>query len=175
MLERLAIETGHHVLEVGFGGGDLLVAALDAGAGQVTGVDISPDVVARARRRFAGRAGLTLREAQAIDLPLADESADRVASLHNIYFWKDPARAFAEFARVLRSGGRLVVGFEPAAQMRKWEGHRYGFRLWEGAEAAAMMRDAGFENVSHDIVRKAVDAAFVSGAKPARAPHHDQG
>ncbi|MGB3723613.1 MAG: class I SAM-dependent methyltransferase [Pacificimonas sp.] len=173
MLARLALGSGDDFLEIGFGGGDLLAAALTKGQGAVTGIDISPDIVARGRKRFQRQSRVTLVEGRATDLPLATNSADRVASLHNLYFWDDPARAFAEIHHVLRPQGRVVIGFEPAEQMRQWPGHEHGFRLWTGEEAAQLMHDAGFENVRHETVQKAVDVTFVSGTKAAKRPAHD--
>jgi hypothetical protein len=45
---------------------------------------------------------------------------------------------------VLRPGGRLLLGFEPASELRKYSGHVYGFRLFEVAEVRALMEAAGF-------------------------------
>ncbi len=173
MLERLQPGEADDLLEIGFGGGDLLAAVLASGRGHVTGVDISPDIVARGKRRFADEPRLKLVQGTATHLPLADATVDRVASLHNLYFWDDPAKGFAEIHRVLRPGGRAVIGFEPAEQMRKWPGHEHGFRLWTGEEASGLMRHAGFTDIRHDTVRKAVDATFVSGSKAARRSAHD--
>src|SRR5687767_6859692 len=62
-LAQLEIRPGEAVLEVGFGGGGLLAALLASTDGPVWGVDRSPDMVARARRRFAGIGRLQLIEA----------------------------------------------------------------------------------------------------------------
>jgi len=142
-LEMLDPRPGERVLEVGFGGGGLLAASISAGAVTV-GVDISEEMVARARRRFPGA---ELHCARAERLPLADASVSKAVSLNSLYFWADPAAAFAELARVTSPGGRLVVGFEPAEELRKWPGHRHGFRLFDVAEAAGRMRRAGFEAI----------------------------
>ena len=90
---RLEVQPGDSVLEVGFGGGGLLAMILAATEGEVTGVDLSAAMAARARRRFAKVRRLRLEVGSVDALPLADASVDlllcteviahlRVALLH---------------------------------------------------------------------------------------------
>ena len=144
-MNRLAVEMldprpGERVLDLGFGGGGLIGELLRAGSVPV-GVDISEDMIERARRRFPG---VELHRASAERLPLADGSVDKAASLNSLYFWPGPEGAIAELARVLRPGGRLLLVFEPAEELKKWPGHRHGFRLFEVAEVRALIEQAGF-------------------------------
>jgi arsenite methyltransferase len=150
-LERLALESGEAFLEVGFGGGALLRAAAKAGAA-VCGVDVSEAMVRRGRRQ-----GLDVHKASVEALPFADASFDKAASLNSLYFWPEPGQALAELARVLKPGGLLVLGFEPPEELRKWPGHRYGFRLYEVGEVRGLMERAGFA---------AIDEAWGTGRKP---------
>jgi SAM-dependent methyltransferase len=147
---------GETVLEIGFGGGALIQALVQRGA-RPLGADISEAMVARARRRFGAQAQIAL--ASVDDLPFADAAADKAASVNNIYFWPDPAAALAELARVVRPGGRIAIAFEPSEEMRKWPGHRFGFRLWSEGEVRALMHAAGFTNI---------DAASGTGRRPDR-------
>ena len=162
VLDRLDIGPNDDVLEIGFGGGGLLAAILAATAGKVFGVDISQAMVGRARRRFrreveSGR--LSLSTGSADSLPLASSAVDKACSVASIHFWPDPEAALTELARVLRPGGRLAICFEPPEELRKWPGHRHGFRLWEEGEVAALMRSAGFGGI---------ETAWGSGRKPDR-------
>ena len=143
-LEQLDIQADDDVLEVGFGGGALLAAMLEATRGSVTGVDLSEEMVRRARRRFRGEARLALHRAPVDALPLGDEAVDKACSVNNLYFWPDPAAALRELARVVRPGGRLAICFEPPEELRKWPGHLYGFRLFEEGEVRDLMTAAGF-------------------------------
>ncbi|HYD36047.1 MAG TPA: class I SAM-dependent methyltransferase [Allosphingosinicella sp.] len=138
------------VLEVGFGGGALLRKLLLGTRGEVFGVDVSEVLIARARERFARdvrRGRLHLYQASVEGLPLPPATLARAVSVNSLYFWPDPAAALAELARVVKPGGRLAIAFEPADELRKWPGHRFGFRLFEVREVKALMAAAGFERI----------------------------
>jgi arsenite methyltransferase len=161
-LSCLRLERDDWVLEVGFGGGGLLRSLLLGTRGEVFGADLSEMLIARARTRFARdvrRGRLHLYHAAADHLPLPPATVTRAVSVNSLYFWPDPAAALAELARVVKPGGRLALAFEPAAELRKWPGHRYGFRLYEVAEVKALMEAAGFAGI---------DEHWGSGRKPAR-------
>jgi ubiquinone/menaquinone biosynthesis C-methylase UbiE len=138
------------VLEVGFGGGELLQWILAATSGRVWGVDISHAAFARACRRFRreiAEGQLELALASVDSLPLPDGAADKALSVNNIYFWPDPKAAMRELARVLRPGGQLLIALETPESLRSWPGHRYGFRLFDADEVTALMKDAGFADL----------------------------
>jgi len=71
-------------------------------------LDFCEEMLAVARRRFAG-GGIEWVAGDAMALPFADETFDVVSIAFGIRNVAEPARALAEFARVLRPGGRLVV------------------------------------------------------------------
>jgi arsenite methyltransferase len=161
-LACLGMERGDWVLEVGFGGGGLLRSLLLGTRGEVFGADLSDALIGRARERFARdvrRGRLHLLKASAESLPLPPETVTKAVSVNSLYFWPDPAAALAELARVTKPGGRLAIVFEPAAELRKWPGHRFGFRLFEPAEVKALMQAAGFARISE---------RWGTGRKPAR-------
>jgi SAM-dependent methyltransferase len=146
-LDRLRLAGDDDVLEIGFGGGALLSDLLRATSGRIVGVDLSPAMVSRARRRFRRESRLLLVEGSVEDLPLEDVAVDKACSVNNLYFWPDPAVALSELARVIRPGGTLAICFEPPAELRKWPGHPFGFRLLEAAEVRALMEQAGFTGI----------------------------
>lgn len=106
-----ALQPGEKVVDVGCGAGiDSLIAARLAG--QVVGVDMTPAMLAKARRA-AGEAGLgnvEFRLGYAEALPIADGWADVVISNGVLNLVPDKAAALQEMARVLKPGGRLQIG-----------------------------------------------------------------
>ena len=146
-LAQLEVGRDEDVLEVGFGGGGLLAMLGEATEGHVIGVDVSHVMVERARRRFRGDSRIVSYEASVEALPLDNASVDKACSVNNLYFWPDPAAGMAELARVVRPGGRLAIAFEPPEELRKWPGHRHGFRLFEEDEVRRLMEEAGFTRV----------------------------
>jgi ubiquinone/menaquinone biosynthesis C-methylase UbiE len=114
-LGLLALQPSDRVLEVGFGHGRTIrLAAAQVPQGFVVGVDVSRDMVRMAQRRCLNLAGKGLVELMVGDsrrLPYADTSFDKVLSVHTIYFWEEPIKDLGEIFRVLKPGGRLVLGF----------------------------------------------------------------
>lgn len=75
----------------------------------LTCVDISPAVIAAARKRLAAFPQVRFHEGDMHALPFADASFDHVFAMHALSYSRDPERLIPEAARVLRPGGRLVV------------------------------------------------------------------
>lgn len=108
-----SIQPGETVLDLGSGAGfDALLAARRVGAGgRVIGVDMTPAMIAKARRNVAaaGLANVEFRLGEIEALPVADASIDLVISNCVVNLSPDKARVFAEAARVLRPAGRLAI------------------------------------------------------------------
>jgi demethylmenaquinone methyltransferase/2-methoxy-6-polyprenyl-1,4-benzoquinol methylase len=109
------VKPGDAVLDVACGTGDLsgLFARMSP-AGRVVGADFTPEMLELARvkqRRLPQTVSPRLRYmwADAMDLPFEDGSFDVVSIAFGIRNVQEPPRAMAEFARVLRPGGRLIV------------------------------------------------------------------
>jgi len=114
VLAHAAIASGEEVLDVGSGTGTLAIAAARAAPGvRVTGLDADASILARARKKAAG-AGLEIGfdHGMSTTLPYPDASFDVLLSTLFFHHLPDAAKrqTAAELVRVLRPGGRLVVG-----------------------------------------------------------------
>ena len=93
---------GGHVLDVATGTG-LVAAELRRRGFEVTGVDLSPEMLAIAHRRFGGEVALIQASVEA--LPLVSESFDHLTSAYPLRYVADPEATLAELVRVVRPGG----------------------------------------------------------------------
>lgn len=156
---------GNDVADFGFGGGlglNLLLQRVGQ-QGSVHGVEIADDMLTRAESRFATQiaAGrLRLVNGSLAALPLDDKSLDAAITVNTMYFVSDLSAACAELARVLRPGGRAVVGIGDPEAMARLPFTAYGFTLRPMVEIVAALERAGFKDIEE---RRVTEAAI---------PHH---
>jgi ubiquinone/menaquinone biosynthesis C-methylase UbiE len=150
--EALRLDPRDRVLEVGFGGGDLIARmSRVVSRGCITGVDFSHGAVDVCTKRFASliRAGIIdLYYADVVELPFDTNSFTKACTVNTIYFWPVPLAALHEIHRVLKEDGKLVVCFSPRTAMEnRGKVIHHGFRLYEPDEVKALLKEAGFRDV----------------------------
>jgi ubiquinone/menaquinone biosynthesis C-methylase UbiE len=135
------------VLDVGCGDGLIAFGAVDRGAAKIVFSDISADLLAESHRLARARGVLercAFVKASADDLwPIESGSIDIVTTRSVLIYVRDKAACFAEFCRVLRSGGRLSI-FEPVTRFgqREWTGSRlFGVDMRPVAATAAKIHE----------------------------------
>ncbi len=130
-----ALAPGERVLDLGSGAGtDSLVATQMVGpGGHVTGVDMTPEMIAKARAGAAelGAQNVEFVESEAERLPFADASFDVVISNGVIDLIPDKDAVFGELFRVLRPGGRLQIA-DVVIHTEVSEDARDRIDLWTG-------------------------------------------
>ena len=172
-----ALRPGETVLDLGSGGGfDCFIAARAVGpAGKVIGVDMTPEMLARARRNAAaaGTANVEFRLGELEHLPVADASVDVIISNCVINLSPEKEQVFREAWRVLKPGGRLAVS-DIVATAEIPAGLRQDLELHAGCIAGAatvevltaMMARAGF--VQAQVVPRESSRAMIDTWFPGR-------
>jgi len=169
-----SLQPGQIVLDLGSGAGlDCFFAAKKVGAtGRVIGVDMTPEMVARARSS-AERMGVTnveFRQGYLEDLPVDANTVDVIISNCVINLSPDKSKVFAEAFRVLKPGGKLAVS-DIVTDGPLPESIKQSLSAWAGCVAGAveakeyigMMEAVGFTDVSVNPVffdKETVDAAL---------------
>ena len=129
------LEPGERVLDLGCGAGtDSLVAAQMVGSdGSVTGIDMTPEMLAKARlsAETMGAANVEFVQGEAEALPFPDASFDVIVSNGVIDLIPDKAAVFSELFRVLRPGGRIQIA-DVTIQTPVSAAGRRNIDLWTG-------------------------------------------
>jgi ubiquinone/menaquinone biosynthesis C-methylase UbiE len=155
-IARLNPQPEDYILEIGFGPGVAIQElSRHVTAGLIAGVDFSETMVREASKRNARAIQTGLVELHCGDvtaLPFDDGSFDKACSIHSLYFWPEPLKAFKEIQRVLKPNGMVVITLLPKD---KWPANPPGSALkygttecipYYGHEIEALMASAGFRS-----------------------------
>jgi SAM-dependent methyltransferase len=163
-----SLRPGETVLDLGAGGGfDCFLAARQVGAtGRVIGVDMTADMVARAREnaRKVNATNVEFRLGEIEHLPVADGTVDVILSNCVINLSPEKTAVFREAFRVLRAGGRLaisdVVATAPIpAELQDQAAALAGCIAGAAPidEVCAMLREAGFVDIDVKVAPRSAE------------------
>jgi len=153
-----SLKPGETVLDLGSGGGfDCFLAAREVGnSGQVIGVDMTAEMVSKARKNAenADYSNVEFRLGEIENLPVADAVVDVIISNCVINLSPEKQRIFQESFRVLKSGGRLAIS-DVVATTELPEKLKNDMNLFTGCISGAssitdiekMLKDAGFDEI----------------------------
>lgn len=161
----LDVQPSDRVIELGCGPG-IAVAALAGRAvrGLVVGVDHSAVMIGQARRRNrvaigAGRVRLIHSPVQ--HLHVSDRPFDVALAVNTVGMWPEPTARLREVCRMLRPGGRIALVSQP-----RCPGATAATSAAAADELAALLSEAGFENVRFDTLDLEPPAACVLATRP---------
>ncbi len=157
VLGRMQLVPDENLLDLGCGAGWLVrLLAEQLPEGRVVGVDVSDEMIARARRRYVDLENVMFVRGEADELPWDANFFTRVVSVESAYYWPDPARALREIFRVLQEGGSawlLLNYYRENPHSRQWGDilevpvHHLSAEDWAG-----LLRDAGFAEVAWERI-----------------------
>jgi ubiquinone/menaquinone biosynthesis C-methylase UbiE len=164
-LDLARLQPGEQALDVGCGTGTLaLAAARRVGAsGRVVGIDPSAQQIARARAKAAHRhAPIEFQIGVIEELPFPDQTFDVVFSTLMMHHLPAPLKrqGLVEIARVLKPGGRLVIGDFVRKQDRTGRAAHFHAGGTSMVELSSVLADSGFENIQAESLRPKRFSAF---------------
>src|SRR5260370_3891791 len=157
VLDLMRMEPTENVLDVGCGAGWLSRRLSElVPEGRVVGMDISDEMVRRARRLSVDLDNTMFIVGGVDAIPLDANFFTRAISVESAYYWPDPARGIKEIFRVLREGGSawiLINYYRDNPHCHQW-GNLLAVptHLLSAEEWAEQFRDTGFANVAHERV-----------------------
>lgn len=172
-----SIQSGETVLDLGSGGGfDCFLAAAQTGPrGKVIGVDMTPQMLSKARENAeaGGYRHVEFRLGEIENLPIADGTIDVIISNCVINLSPDKQQVFHDAFRVLKGKGRLAIS-DVVASVPLSDEIREDLALYSGCisgassidDLQAMLKAAGFENISIEPKDKSKD--FIKDWAPGR-------
>lgn len=171
MAAELALRPEDDLLDVGCGSGGLLTEQASH-VRYVAGLDLSEIQLGMARQGLADRIAAGTAEivkGDATTLPWEDGRFSVVASLDTVKFIPDPQQALREMYRVLRPGGRAVVGLGQRIKNQNESGKvdPWGQWQWSDADARRLIQGAGFVDIVVSVLDAGPREQLVRGTKPA--------
>ena len=154
-LEWFAIDETDRVLDVGCGTGFATEGLLQH-TDTVHGLDQSRHQMEKAFAKFGARDRVRFYRGDAERLPFADDSFDKIWSSGSIEYWPNPVDALAEFRRVVKPGGRVLVVGPDYPDTPLFQRLADAIMLFYGEdEAQRMFEAAGFVDIEHHIQQNA--------------------
>lgn len=151
VLQQLQVQSGDRILEIGFGGGDLIDKIGKTGLPHhIVGVERSPDALKVCQQRFQrliNQGKVKLHLADATILPFPDQYFNRLCSVNTLYFWADVPQVLNDCHRVLRPSGTLVISYRSKTYLDQQLFSQHGFAAYDVAEVETMMSIAGFTTI----------------------------
>lgn len=161
--EILDLQREDRVLEIGFGPGKLINEMAEIVTdGVVEGIDFSQVMFKKAHklnRQYVSKGKVRLQKGECSALPFDNESFDKLCSTNTLYFWKEPSKYFSEIFRVIKPGGKIVIGFRDDKQMSTLNLSEDVFKTYSQDDVVHLLAYAGFSGAH---IEEKQGAPFIS-------------
>ena len=154
-MERMALKAGDRVLDLSCGVGwatRLMAQAVEGGQGIAVGLDVSEEMIARARAASRDVENLLFAIAAAEEIPWRDEYFEKVLSIESFYYYHDQEAVLRELYRVLVPGGLLFILInlyrENPYSLRWVKELKVPVHVRSEGEYEAMLRSQGFADTA---------------------------
>ena len=141
--ENLGIRPDGRVLEVGFGTGLLIFRiAREMDTGRVEGIDFSRAMVSAAKRKnreWIRKKTVQLHQGDVDTAEFEPKVFDTVFSVNTLYFWKNPETTVSRMCRIIKPGGKLVIGFHHKQDMEQMPLNRAVFQYYSPGDLTALL------------------------------------
>jgi len=154
VLDLMQLAPDDNILDVGCGAGWLeRLLSERVPEGRVVGMDISDEMVRRARKNYVALENTMFVIGGVDEIPWDANFFTRAISVESAYYWPDPAKGLREVLRVLREGGSawiLINYYRDNPHCHQWAAHfATPAHLLSAEEWSILFRDAGFTDIAH--------------------------
>lgn len=157
--------TAHdHLLEIGFGGGNLIKQLTTQGfPNQFTGLELSTEAVRLCKKQYhplitQGR--VTLHTANTTTLPFKPGQFNKICSINALYFWPNPIAVLKECRRVLSPNGTLYICYNTKDLLDMYGFSRIGLRGYSVSQIETLFSESGFNNIQTTSARSLRNGSF---------------
>lgn len=150
IVNSLDINKDNHLLDIGYGNGNLIKLLYNRFGCEIFGIDISEDmkkVATKKNKKGVVKNRIHLDIGDCCDLSFCDEFFDAIVSMNTIYFWSDTKKGLNEIFRTLKKGGIFSNAIYSKEWMQKTSYTKRGFKLFNPDEIEAFAKEIGFKNV----------------------------
>lgn len=150
IVEQIELSDSSRVLDIGFGNGFLESLIMQKTRCNITGIDISEDMVQRANHiyhKYIESGNMSFKLGDCCNLEFPDETFDAVTTINTIYFWNDTFKGLKEINRVLKPGGVFYNAVLEKDTLDKFFYTKNGFKKFATEEYIELGKEASFCNV----------------------------
>lgn len=153
-----------HVLEIGFGGGNLIKQLAQLGLpNQFTGLERSAEALYLCEKQYhplINQGRIHLHTTQATTLPFDAGQFNKICSINALYFWPNPIDILAECKRVLSPNGTLYLCYNTKDLLDLYGFTHIGLRGYTVTQIETFFSEAGFGNIQTTSARSLRNGSF---------------